>query len=156
MEVYRERLRSGQVIGSVAPLEQRTPVPLANLTDLNSNAEFEGSASACAEENDRMSSEKSYSEEEYDKEGLDFGEYSQAAAAAADMELKNVNIEVVADDAFDRAGHETTTTTDKYKTTLSSGNNDGGGGDDGISVPVEEVQHQHAPSIDVNQSVSSL
>lgn len=154
MEVYREKLRSGQVIGSVAPLEQRTPVPLANLTDLNSNAEFEGSASACAEENDRMSSEKSDSEEEYGKEGLDFGEYSQAAAA--DMELKNVNIEVVADDAFDRAGHETTTTTDKYKTTWSSGNNDGGGGggDDGISVPVEEVQH--APSIDVNQSVSSL
>ncbi|KAI3469981.1 hypothetical protein Pfo_026644 [Paulownia fortunei] len=160
MEDYRERLRSGQIIRSPVPIQQRPPVPELNLTDLNSNLQLEGATSAYTEENE-MSSDKSdksnFEEYESADKDIDFGVYSQA-----DMELKNVNIEIMADEAFDlqtrldRVGHNDESskhgTTDENKM-LSSSNNNIVLGEDGISVPIEEIEQ---PPSNANESVPSL
>lgn len=141
MEVYRERLRTGQITRSAVPIQQHPPISEVNSTDLNSNLPFEGVTTSAYTEENEMSYDKSDKSnlegyESADKDS-DFGECSQA-----DMELKNVNIEVVPDEAFDlqtrpdneeKPGHGST---DENKT-LSSGNNDTVLVEDGISVPIE-------------------
>ncbi|KAL0376918.1 UNVERIFIED_CONTAM: High mobility group B protein 15 [Sesamum calycinum] len=132
MEDYRERLRTGQIIRSAMPIQQRPPVPEANTTDLNSNLQFG------------------------DKDS-DFGEYPQA-----DMELKTVNIEVMADEAFDlqtrldRVGQDDKNpghgAADDDKM-LSSTDNNMVLGEDGISVPIEEREQ---PPSNADESVPSL
>lgn len=132
MEVYRERLRTGQI----TTVQHTTPTP--SLTDLNCSVPLEGNAAAHVDENKAVSSDKSAFESR-DKDS-DFGECSQA-----DMELKNVNIEVVADEAFDLqtrpegVGHD--------------GKRPGGDEDaeDGISVRVEGIEQ---PVSNANESVA--
>ncbi|KAK4425261.1 High mobility group B protein 15 [Sesamum alatum] len=162
MEDYRERLRTGQIIRSAMPVQQCPPVPEANSTDLNSNLQFGGAATASAytEENE-MSSEKSDKSnlEEYESadKDSDFGEYPQA-----DMELKTVNIEVMADEAFDlqtrldRVGQDDKNSghgpADDDKM-LSSTDNNMVLGEDGISVPIEEREQ---PPSNADESAPSL
>ncbi|KAK6161765.1 hypothetical protein DH2020_005146 [Rehmannia glutinosa] len=131
----------------------RSPVPEINLTtDLNSSSlQFEGATSAYTEENEMSSdkSEESSSEEcEIAEKDSDFGECSQV-----DMGLKNVNIEVMADEAFDLETRPDKVEQDD-ENKVSSGNNDVVLGDDGISVPIEEIEQQ--PSINASESVPGL
>ncbi|KAK6161764.1 hypothetical protein DH2020_005145 [Rehmannia glutinosa] len=121
-------------------------------TDLNSSSlQFEGATSAYTEENEMSSdkSEESSSEEcEIAEKDSDFGECSQV-----DMGLKNVNIEVMADEAFDLETRPDKVEQDD-ENKVSSGNNDVVLGDDGISVPIEEIEQQ--PSINASESVPGL
>ncbi|KAK6138523.1 hypothetical protein DH2020_027726 [Rehmannia glutinosa] len=153
MEDYRERLRTGQIVRSAVPVQHRSPVPEINLTtDLNSSSlQFEGATSAYTEENEMSSdkSDESSSEEcEIAEKDSDFGECSQV-----DMGLKNVNIEVMADEAFDLETRPDKVEQDD-ENKVSSGNNDVVLGDDGISVPIEEIEQQ--PSINASESVPGL
>ncbi|KAG8369658.1 hypothetical protein BUALT_Bualt14G0036700 [Buddleja alternifolia] len=131
MEGYRERLRTGQVMGSAVPTEQRPSVTEVASTDLNS------SNPQCEMSSDK-SDKSNLDDDESDDKDSDFEEYSQAA----DMELKNVNIEVLPDEAFDlqtrvdkagrddeNLGHDDnkTLSLDEEKTV-----------EDGISIPIEE------------------
>ncbi|KAL0349179.1 UNVERIFIED_CONTAM: High mobility group B protein 15 [Sesamum angustifolium] len=161
MEDYRERLRTGQIIRSAMPIQQRPPVPEANTTDLNSNLQFGGATPSAYTEENEMSSEKSDKSnlEEYESadKDSDFGEYPQA-----DMELKTVNIEVMADEAFDlqtrldRVGQDDKNpghgAADDDKM-LSSTDNNMVLGEDGISVPIEEREQ---PPSNADESVPSL
>ncbi|KAL0456739.1 UNVERIFIED_CONTAM: High mobility group B protein 15 [Sesamum latifolium] len=161
MEDYRERLRTGQIIRGAMPIQQRPPVPEANSTDLNSNLQFGGATPSAYTEENEMSSGKSDKSnlEEYESadKDSDFGEYPQA-----DMELKTVNIEVMADEAFDlqtrldRVGQDdknpghVAADGDKM---LSSTDNNMVLGEDGISVPIEEREQ---PPSNADESVPSL
>ncbi|XP_011091442.1 high mobility group B protein 15 [Sesamum indicum] len=161
MEDYRERLRTGQIIRSAMPIQQQPPVPEANSTDLNSNLQFGGATPSAYTEENEMSSEKSDKSnlEEYESadKDSDFGEYPQA-----DMELKTVNIEVMADEAFDlqtrpdRIGQDNKNpehgAVDDDKM-LSSTDNNMVLGEDGISVPIEEREQ---PPSNADESVPSL
>ncbi|KAL6517106.1 hypothetical protein OROHE_017812 [Orobanche hederae] len=139
MEDYRERLRSGQIPRNAVPIIQHPPVPEINLTDLNNNLHF-GSASSDYNEDNEMGSDK-ISSEEYesaDKES-DFGECSKA-----DTELKTVNIEVMTDDdAFDLQTRPNMVEPSENGT-LMSGNKHVDLGEDGVSVPVEEIEQAHS------------
>lgn len=130
MEVYRERLRTGQI---TEPVQNTTPIP--SITDLNCSVQFEGSAAAHIE---AVSSDKS-GFESGDKD-LDFGECSQA-----DMDLKNVNIEVMADEAFDLQTRPEGVGHDDKK---PGGDEDA---EDGISVRVEGIEH---PVSNANESAA--
>ncbi|KAH6832622.1 HMG mobility box protein with ARID/BRIGHT DNA-binding domain-containing protein [Perilla frutescens var. hirtella] len=153
MEVYRERLRTGQITASTAPVQQHTPIPEVILTtDLNSNAPFEGTA--CIEENEVSTdkSDKSNVEgfESVDKDS-DFGECSQAEA-----ELKNVNIEVMANEAFDLetrpdgVGHDDTNFGHVTDEAVLA--------EDGMSVPVKGIEQPASSNanVNVNESVENL
>ncbi|XP_057810351.1 high mobility group B protein 15-like [Salvia miltiorrhiza] len=146
MEVYRESLRTGQITTGTA-----APVPQVSLADLNSNVvAFEGaaapSASACNEEHE-ASSDKSNMEgfESGGDKDSNCGECSQA-----ETQLKNVDIEVVADEAFDLQtrpdGEEKSSGVVDQGKMLS---------EDGISVPVEGIELLQPPSIG-NESVADL
>ncbi|PIN16181.1 HMG box-containing protein [Handroanthus impetiginosus] len=123
MEEYRERLRSGQIIPSAGPIQQQ---PQENMTDLNSNVPFEN------DENE-MSSNGSA-----DDKDSDFGEYSQE-----NMDLKNVDIEIMDDEAFNL---QTRCDEKSVENEIVSTSNDG------ISVPIEQREQQQQPS-NVNESV---
>ncbi|EYU31429.1 hypothetical protein MIMGU_mgv1a018443mg, partial [Erythranthe guttata] len=131
MEGYRERLRIGQTIPCVGPVgptqQQRPPQVPINLTDLNMiNIQSEGgggpASAAYTEENETSSDESGGDKEDYDN---NFGEYSN--------ELKNVNIEVMGDEAFDLQTRQPNERIDI--------NDDPALGDsnrDGVSVTIEE------------------
>ncbi|XP_047945347.1 high mobility group B protein 15-like [Salvia hispanica] len=130
MEVYRERLRTGQITTSAAaaPLGH-APAP---------QVAFAPSASACNE----VSSDKS------NMEGFESGgDKDSEECSQAEAQLKNVDVEVVADGGFDLErrvdGEEKSSDEGKM---LCEG---------GISVPVEGIE-QEAPSFGNDDSVAGL
>ncbi|KAK4482565.1 hypothetical protein RD792_009725 [Penstemon davidsonii] len=120
MEDYRERLKTGQIIRNAVPIQQQPEVNLGDyIEEIN--------------EANSYKSDKSNMEEcgSVDKES-DFGECSQV-----DMGLKNVNIEMLADEeAFElqtgveRVGQDDRNAVDDKENVVLA--------QDGISVPIEE------------------
>lgn len=119
MEVYRERLRTGQIT-TIASTAAPAYIPDVSLTNLNTNMVFEGgtaAASACNDENEMSSDKSNMGGFESGDRYSDCGETSQA-----DMELKNVDIEVMAEEGFDK---------DEGKILSRA--------EDGMAVPVEGI-----------------
>lgn len=118
MEVYRERIRTGQIT-TMTSTAGPAYIPDVSLTDLNRNVVFEGgaAASACNDENEMSSDKSNMGGFESGDKYSDCGETSQA-----DMELKNVDIEVMAEDGFDK---------DEGKILSRA--------EDGMAVPVEGI-----------------
>ncbi|KAL7145201.1 hypothetical protein ABFS83_07G064800 [Erythranthe nasuta] len=141
MEGYRERLRIGQTIPCVGPVgptqQQRPPQVPIHLTDLNIiNIQSEGgggpASAAYMEENETSSDESGGDKEDYDN---NFGEYSN--------ELKNVNIEVMGDEAFDLQTRQPNESIDI--------NDDPALGDsnrDGVSATIEEKVERMPSNVD--------
>ncbi|XP_073135122.1 high mobility group B protein 15 [Henckelia pumila] len=137
MENYRERLRTGQVTSTALPVQQHPRAPEAHSMDFDSNLNLEGGAtSTYGNDHETSSDDSNKSEksnlEEYDKDPV-FGAYS-----GANMDLKNVDIGIMADEeAFGpQTRQEKSTAVDvamEGKEVLT-------GGEDGVSVPVEEKE----------------
>lgn len=137
MEVYRERLRTGQIATSAAAPLGLAPAPQVSLADLNSNA----GAAACNE----ASSDKS------NMEGFESGgDKDSEECSQAEAQLKNVDVEVVADGGFDLErrvdGEEKSSCVMDEGKMLCEG---------GISVPVEGIE-QEPPSFGNDESVGGL
>ncbi|KZV19956.1 HMG box protein with ARID/BRIGHT DNA-binding domain isoform 1 [Dorcoceras hygrometricum] len=136
MEVYRERLRTGQVISNMLPIQQHPSIPEAHLICFDSNIDLEGGAkSAYGDDHETSSGDGAKSEKsilgEYDKDS-DFGAYS-----GANIDLKTVDIEILADEG----AFELQTGLDKSTGDVAMERKEVFPyGDDGVPVPVEEKE----------------
>ncbi|KAL1548391.1 high mobility group B protein 15-like [Salvia divinorum] len=142
MEVYRERLRTGQITTSAAAPLGHAQVSLADLN--NNTVAFEGAAAPSASACNEVSSDKS------NMEGFESGgDKDSEECSQAEMQLKNVDVEVVAGEGFDLErrldGEERSSCIMDEGKMLSEG---------GVSVPVEGIE-QEPPSFG-NDSVASL
>lgn len=136
MEGYRERLRTGQVTSTALPIQQHPPIPEAYSMDFDSKLNLEGGATSIYRNDHETSSDNSTKSEKSNLEDYDddlvFGTYS-----GANMDLKNLDIEIVADEeAFGLQTRQEKSTRD----VAMEGDEVFIGGEDGVSVPVEDKQ----------------
>lgn len=122
MEGYRERLRLGQIVQTAA----------APLQAINPSSNGVGSASAYADENEASAEDKS------DKSNLEEYGSSPDKGSQGDMNLKNVNVEMMANEAFDLQTQPDRVGWDENRMWLAGDEKNVVPSEGGISVRIQE------------------